>query len=99
MSKEAVFTVKLESDLRDRFMAEADAANRPASQIVREFMRDYIARQGEARAHDAWFRACVERGARDADNPSVRRIPHEEVADKWRRRRAELAARLGQDAQ
>lgn len=33
MSKEAVFSLKLESELRDQFMAEAEAAHRPASQI------------------------------------------------------------------
>jgi hypothetical protein len=30
MSKEAVFTMKLESELRDNFMAEAEASHRPA---------------------------------------------------------------------
>ena len=42
MAKEAVFTMKLEHELRDAFMAAAEAADRPASQIVREFMRDYV---------------------------------------------------------
>lgn len=34
MSKHAVFTMKLETELRDQFMAEAQASHRPASQIV-----------------------------------------------------------------
>lgn len=42
MAKEAVFTLKLEPELRDAFMSAAAAADRPASQIVREFMRDYV---------------------------------------------------------
>jgi predicted transcriptional regulator len=42
MAKEAVFTMKLEPELREAFMAAAAAADRPASQIVREFMRDFI---------------------------------------------------------
>ncbi|RJG43140.1 antitoxin of toxin-antitoxin stability system [Mesorhizobium sp. DCY119] len=42
MPKEAVFTMKLESELRDAFMAAAKAEDRPASQIVREFMRDFV---------------------------------------------------------
>ena len=53
MAKEAVFTVKLEPELRDAFAAEAEAADRPASQIVREFMREFVQRQREAREHDA----------------------------------------------
>jgi predicted transcriptional regulator len=42
MAKEAVFTMKLEPELRDAFMAAAKREDRPASQIVREFMRDYV---------------------------------------------------------
>ncbi|TIT81411.1 MAG: antitoxin of toxin-antitoxin stability system, partial [Mesorhizobium sp.] len=41
MPKEAVFTLKLEPELRDAFMAETEADHRPASQVVRELMRDY----------------------------------------------------------
>lgn len=95
MSKEAVFTLKLESALRDQFMAEAEAAHRPASQLVRELMRDYIDRQRAAREHDAWVRAEIEQGVREADDPNVTRIPDEEVAAGWRRQRAELMKRAG----
>jgi hypothetical protein len=31
--------MKLEPDLRDEFMAEAEAIHRPASQVLRELMR------------------------------------------------------------
>ncbi|MBX3577556.1 MAG: antitoxin of toxin-antitoxin stability system [Rhizobiaceae bacterium] len=47
MAKEAVFTMKLEPELRDAFMAAAKAGDRPASQIVREFMRDYVRQDRE----------------------------------------------------
>lgn len=43
-----------------------------------------------AREHDAWFRAEVEQGMRDADDPAVKRIAHDEVAARWRRQRAAL---------
>jgi hypothetical protein len=95
MPKEAVFTVKLEAKLRDAFMAEAEAVDRPASQLVREFMRGFIQRQRETREHDAWFRGEVEQAVREADDPAVRRIPHEEVRSNWRRQRAELVKRAG----
>ena len=45
MAKEAVFTMKLEPELRDAFMAAAHEEDRPASQIVRELMRDFIDRR------------------------------------------------------
>jgi predicted transcriptional regulator len=47
MAKEAVFTMKLEPELREAFMAAAEAADRPASQIVREFMRDFVRQDRE----------------------------------------------------
>jgi predicted transcriptional regulator len=65
MSKDAVFTMKLEAQLRDAFLAEAQAAHRPASQIVRDMMRDYVQRQRDEREHDAFIRAKVEAGRRD----------------------------------
>ncbi|KQY28280.1 antitoxin of toxin-antitoxin stability system [Caulobacter sp. Root487D2Y] len=65
MSKDAVFTLKLEPQLRDAFLAEAQAAHRPASQIVRDMMRDFIQRQRDEREHDAFVRGKVEAGRRD----------------------------------
>ena len=60
MSKEAVFTMKLEPELRAEFMAEAEAAHRPASQVLRELMREFIQRQREAREYDEFLRRKVE---------------------------------------
>ena len=45
MSKDAVFTMKLEPALRAEFMAAAEASHRPASQVVRELMREFVERQ------------------------------------------------------
>ena len=60
MPKESVFTMKLEPELRDEFMAEAEAAHRPASQIVRDLMRDFIQRQRETREYDGFLRQKVD---------------------------------------
>jgi len=60
MPKEAVFTMKLESELRQQFMAEADAAHRPASQVVRELMREFVRRQCQAREYDEFLQRKVE---------------------------------------
>lgn len=62
MSKEAVFTMKLESELRDNFMAEAEASHRPASQVLRELMREFVDRQRQAREYDAFLASKVEAG-------------------------------------
>ena len=67
MPKEAMFTMKLESELREEFMAAAEAAHRPASQVVREMMREFIQRQREAREYDAFLQRKV-----DAARASIR---------------------------
>jgi hypothetical protein len=60
MPKEAVFTMKLEPELRAEFMAEAEAVHRPASQVLRELMREFVRRQREAREYDEFLNPKVE---------------------------------------
>ncbi|MDP2430891.1 MAG: antitoxin of toxin-antitoxin stability system [Pseudomonadota bacterium] len=60
MAKESVFTMKLEPELRAAFMAEAEAAHRPASQVLRELMREFVQRQSEAREYDEFLRHKVD---------------------------------------
>lgn len=60
MSKDAVFTMKLEPELRAEFMAAAEAAHQPASQVLRQLMRDFIRQQREAREYEAFLRGKVE---------------------------------------
>ncbi|MCF7966966.1 addiction module antitoxin [Methylobacter sp. Wu8] len=43
MAKEVQMSIKMEQDLRDRFMAVAAERHRPAAQIIRDLMRLYIA--------------------------------------------------------
>jgi predicted transcriptional regulator len=62
MSKEAVFTMKLEPELRADFMSEAQAAHRPASQVLRELMREFVQRQRETREYDEFLGRKVEAG-------------------------------------
>lgn len=93
MGKEAVFTLKIEAPLRDAFMAEAIAIDRPASQIIREFMREFVARQQASRDHDAWFHREVEAGMREADDRSVGRIDNDEIEAEWTAERAGLVGR------
>jgi len=89
MSKPSVFTMKLETDLRDEFMAEAEAAHRPASQIVRDMMREFVQRQRETRDYDLFLREKVER-ARASMRASDGRSDEEVEADFAARRAALL---------
>ncbi|MDH1265779.1 MULTISPECIES: antitoxin of toxin-antitoxin stability system [unclassified Pseudomonas] len=69
MAKEAVFNLKLEPELWEAFMAAAQAVHLPASQVMRDLMRDFIRQQQQAMAHDEFVqhkvdaaRASVEAG-------------------------------------
>lgn len=48
--------MKLEPELRAKFMEEAEAAHRPVSQVLREFVQ----RQREVREHDKFLHCEVE---------------------------------------
>lgn len=74
MAKEAVFTMKLEPELRDAFMAAAQREDRPASQIVREFMRNFVQQD---RDYVAWLQRKVNEAREDIAAGRVH--SHEEV--------------------
>lgn len=57
--KEAVFTMKLEPELRNAFMAAAESAHRPASQVMRELMREYVQRQQAAQEYQIFLEKKV----------------------------------------
>lgn len=83
-----IFTMKLEPALRDSFMAEAAAVDRPASQVVRELMRDYIERRRQEREYDAFLQAKVERARQDVR--AGRGRPNDEVEAEFAAKRVEL---------
>ncbi|MFA5607960.1 MAG: hypothetical protein WDA07_12340 [Leucobacter sp.] len=55
MALDAVFTLKLDEELRNDFMVEAAQAHRPASQVVRELMREYVEDRRRAREYEAFL--------------------------------------------
>jgi predicted transcriptional regulator len=82
MPKDAVFTMKLDAELREKFMAEAEALDRPASQVVRELMREFVHKKEEEREYDTWFRQEVEEALREADDPNAVWYTTEEVMER-----------------
>ncbi|MCY1274830.1 hypothetical protein D9M68_489930 [compost metagenome] len=91
MSKEAVFTMKLEPELRADFMAAAEAAHRPASQVMRELMRDFIRQQRQAQDYDEYLRQKVEAGR--ASMEAGRGRSNEDVEAAFAARRAQVSGR------
>lgn len=94
MAKEAVFTLKLEAELRDAFMAEAANLHRPASQLVREFIREFVAKQQEARDYEVWLDAELDKAIAHADDPNTKWYTHDEVLADMERQRQSLLERI-----
>jgi predicted transcriptional regulator len=92
--KEAVFTMKLEPELRDEFMAAAQAADRPASQVVRELMREFVQRQRDGQAYNEFLRRKVE--VARASMRAGRGRPNEEVEADAQASIAELLREAGE---
>ena len=88
MATKAVFTMKLDVELRNTFMAEAAADDRPAAQVVRELMRGYIEQRRQAREYDAYLRGKVE--VARADKAAGQSFSNEEIEAEFSAARDEL---------
>ena len=53
MGKDVGLRIRLERALRDEFLEACRAQDRPAAQVLREFMRGYIAECSEPPGHDS----------------------------------------------
>ena len=45
MAKDSDYRIRIQRDLRDRFLEICRAEDTPAAQVIREFMREHIERQ------------------------------------------------------
>lgn len=87
-AKEAMFSMKLESELREEFMAAAESAHRPASQILREMMRAFIAQQRQESDYESFLHQKVEK-ARSSFRQG-RFVSNDEVNAKMKSKREAL---------
>ena len=91
MTDAATLTLTLDPDLLDSFVAEADAAMRPADDVLRDLVRDFVDRRRSARD------AEIDRALREADDPRTVFVSDEEVEAEWMRERAQLLRQIGDD--
>lgn len=97
MSKEAVFTMKLEPELRASFLAEAAREDRSASQVVRELMREYITQRREAKTYHNYLAHKV--ALARAQKAAGQFASNDEVEVKSEIRRKKLLRRAEQPGQ
>ncbi len=89
---EATFTFRVDEALKAEFADAAKASDRTGAQLLREFMRDFVRRQQEVAAHDAWFRREVQNGLQSAAAGQL--IPADEVEAEFAARREATRRRL-----
>lgn len=51
--KDAGFRIRIQHDLRRKFLEVCRAQDKPAAQVIREFMREYVDRYEQTRADSA----------------------------------------------
>lgn len=81
----ATFTFRVDENLKTEFATAAKSRDRTGAQLLRDFMREFVQKQQEAAAHDAWFRRQVQIGLDSANAGDL--ISAEEVeaeATAWR---------------
>lgn len=49
MTKDSGLRIRVQRDLRDRFLEVCRAQDKPAAQVLRQFMREYVERKESAR--------------------------------------------------
>ncbi|MDO4682471.1 MAG: hypothetical protein Q4B17_06745 [Lautropia sp.] len=89
---DSTFTFRVDEALKAEFSTAARALDRSGAQLLRDFMREFVQKQQEAAAHDAWFRRQVQRGLDSAE--AGRLIPAAEVEANFAARRAATRRRL-----
>ena len=89
---EATFTFRVDEALKRAFADAAKAHDRTGAQLIRDFMRDYVASQHEAAEQDAWFRQQVQIGRDSANAGGL--IPAADVEAKFAARRAATRQRI-----
>lgn len=66
--KDAGIRIRVEKDLREAFVSVCQAADRRASDVLREFMQTYVERHQQGQGD--LFTVGQERRPRDQQNPS-----------------------------
>ncbi|MBB2920663.1 conserved hypothetical protein [Cupriavidus taiwanensis] len=77
VSEETKFTLTLNAQLRDAFMAEAAAEGLTTSQVAEALIRQYLAQRQQSRDDEALFQQMVEEGR--ASMRAGIGIPNEQV--------------------
>lgn len=89
---DATFTFRVDESLKEEFANVAKSHDRTGAQLLRDFMRTYVAQQKEAPQYDAWLAEKVEQSRASADAGNL--VPAADVEARFAARRAATRARM-----
>lgn len=95
---DVTFTFRVDESLKAEFTNAAKVHDRTGAQLLRDFMRSYVAQQqeaaGEAKKYDAWLAAKVAQSRASAERGNL--IPGADVEAHFATRRAATRARIAE---
>lgn len=74
---ESTVVIRVDDELKIAFASAAKAADRTASQLLRDFMRDFVSRQSQQKEYEQWLQEKVDlsrkalQEGREVDNEDV----------------------------
>lgn len=89
---DATFTFRVDESLKADFANAAKAHDRTGAQLLRDFMRNYVAQQQEAQQYDAWLADKVEQSRASAEGSKL--VSATDVEARFSARRAATRARM-----
>src|SRR5690625_1417397 len=67
----ATFTFRVDESLKAEFASAAKARDRTGAQLLRDFMRSYVAQQEDAQQYDDWLEKKVEQSRSSSEDDTL----------------------------
>ncbi|QQU55593.1 hypothetical protein [Serratia liquefaciens] len=83
---ESTVVIRVDDELKIAFASAAKAADRTASQLLRDFMRDFVSRQSQQKEYEQWLQVKVDLSRKALQEGRV--VDNEDVEAYFAERRA-----------
>ncbi|AGQ33218.1 Uncharacterised protein [Serratia liquefaciens] len=83
---ESTVVIRVDDELKIAFASAAKAADRTASQLLRDFMRDFVSRQSQQKEYEQWLQEKVDLSRKALQEGRV--VDNEDVEAYFAERRA-----------
>ncbi|EPC4488568.1 CopG family ribbon-helix-helix protein [Serratia liquefaciens] len=83
---ESTVVIRVDDELKIAFASAAKAADRTASQLLRDFMRDFVSRQSQQKEYEQWLQEKIDLSRKALQEGRV--VDNEDVEAYFAERRA-----------